>query len=339
MPIFSLVSLGSLWYLVGVTYASLIAVQPLPLAWKILFCLSAFLVSGTYKKASFTRTCSLCLLCLLFGACFTMQWRANYFTKYNPSHVQHFKAIVVDPPDVRDTKTLLTVLPNQAFGTGISGQPMQTPLRIHAGRYPIFHYGDELEITGQVSPPDSFNGFNYPLFLERYHIYGEVLKPRFVKIINHNKGSPLMSWLYNLRSNTEAYIQTTLPDPEASFLGGILLGEKRSIPVDIQEALQNTGTVHIIVISGSNITVMLEILLYFLPFSKKKSQFYATVIISLFIIIPFLINSIFFIDDCSSFLYWIFDVSPHICNHKTSKDKYKILFFSLIDISSTIFWI
>ncbi|NIV34463.1 MAG: ComEC family competence protein, partial [Anaerolineae bacterium] len=45
-----------------------------------------------------------------------------------------------------------------------------------------------------------------------------------------------------------------VPDPEASLLQGILLGIRSGIPEDLYEDYNTTGTSHIIVISGSNIT-------------------------------------------------------------------------------------
>jgi len=42
------------------------------------------------------------------------------------------------------------------------------------------------------------------------------------------------------------------PDPEASLLAGILLGVETGILADVAAAFRDTGTAHIIAISGQN---------------------------------------------------------------------------------------
>jgi competence protein ComEC len=51
-------------------------------------------------------------------------------------------------------------------------------------------------------------------------------------------------------------IYKLFPEPEASLLAGILLGADKSIPGEVQQAFKNTGTSHIIAISGFNIAII-----------------------------------------------------------------------------------
>lgn len=46
------------------------------------------------------------------------------------------------------------------------------------------------------------------------------------------------------------------PGPEASLLAGILLGVETTLPQSVRQAFWDTGTAHIIAISGFNITVV-----------------------------------------------------------------------------------
>jgi competence protein ComEC len=41
-----------------------------------------------------------------------------------------------------------------------------------------------------------------------------------------------------------------VPEPQASLLTGILLGDDAGIPKSVQEAFRTTGTSHVIAISG-----------------------------------------------------------------------------------------
>ena len=51
-------------------------------------------------------------------------------------------------------------------------------------------------------------------------------------------------------------IEVSLPEPQASLLAGILLGIKSSLPARFYEALISSGTVHIVVASGFNLSVV-----------------------------------------------------------------------------------
>ena len=53
-----------------------------------------------------------------------------------------------------------------------------------------------------------------------------------------------------------AFIAQILPEPHAGLLSGILFGVKSSIPYELRNALQTTGTLHITALSGMNITIL-----------------------------------------------------------------------------------
>ena len=47
-----------------------------------------------------------------------------------------------------------------------------------------------------------------------------------------------------------------LPSPQAELLSGIILGEKKSLPPEFRLALRDTSTLHIVVVSGQNLTLV-----------------------------------------------------------------------------------
>lgn len=51
-------------------------------------------------------------------------------------------------------------------------------------------------------------------------------------------------------------LQTLLPEPHAGLLAGLLFGVKSSIPPSLYDALVTTGTLHIIALSGMNISIL-----------------------------------------------------------------------------------
>jgi competence protein ComEC len=65
-----------------------------------------------------------------------------------------------------------------------------------------------------------------------------------------------MGGIFGLKSRAVAVLYQLWPDPEASLLAGILLGVETGIPDHVQQAFRDTGTSHIIAISGFNITIV-----------------------------------------------------------------------------------
>ena len=51
-------------------------------------------------------------------------------------------------------------------------------------------------------------------------------------------------------------LQAYLPEPHAGLLAGLLFGIKTSVPQSLYEALVQTGTLHIIALSGMNISIL-----------------------------------------------------------------------------------
>jgi competence protein ComEC len=57
-------------------------------------------------------------------------------------------------------------------------------------------------------------------------------------------------------SNFTYIIECVLPEPHAGLLSGILFGTKASLTPELYDALVRTGTLHIIALSGTNITIL-----------------------------------------------------------------------------------
>ena len=75
-------------------------------------------------------------------------------------------------------------------------------------------------------------------------------------IIERGQGNFLLRRIYDLKDNALHRIYVLWPDPEASLLAGILLGVESGISDQVQRAFRDTGTTHIIAISGFNITIV-----------------------------------------------------------------------------------
>lgn len=75
-------------------------------------------------------------------------------------------------------------------------------------------------------------------------------------------------------------INQLLPEPHAGLLAGILFGTRATLSNDLIEALTKTGTLHIVALSGMNITILESLIgSTLLPFIGKRHAAAATILL------------------------------------------------------------
>ncbi|PID31091.1 hypothetical protein CSA80_03075 [Candidatus Saccharibacteria bacterium] len=66
------------------------------------------------------------------------------------------------------------------------------------------------------------------------------------------------TWIDGFRRSFVAGIQTALPEPAASFGLGLLIGQRNTLPAAISHAFLMVGLMHIIAVSGYNLTILVS---------------------------------------------------------------------------------
>lgn len=170
------------------------------------------------------------------------------------------RGTVVSDPDHRETYTGLRVavdelrsFPGRALAPG-------GIVLVHASRFQPWSYGDRVEVGGYLETPPIFEGFSYRDYLARQGIHTLISRGR-VRLMGSGGGHPWLRSIYALRQTALRTIQQLFPEPEASLLAGILLGIESGIEVGVREAFNQTGTTHVIAISGFNITLIAALLI------------------------------------------------------------------------------
>jgi competence protein ComEC len=117
------------------------------------------------------------------------------------------------------------------------------------------NYGDRLLLSGELTAPAVYEDFSYRDYLARKNIYS-LIPFAAVEKLESDKGNPIWAMLYALRQRGVETLYRIYPGREASLLAGILLGDESGISQSVQTAFNNTGTRHIIAISGFNISII-----------------------------------------------------------------------------------
>lgn len=183
---------------------------------------------------------------------------AHHVAFYNDGPEVTLTGVVVADPDIRDRYTYLRVRA-ESLTTADATRPVHGDVWVRTSRYPYRTYGDRLEIVGRLETPPE-EDFSYRQYLARQGIYSMMSRPRLT-LLATDEGSRLLSLLYGLRRRAQATLAAILPEPEASLLTGILLGIESTLPDEVVDAFTRTGTIHIIVISGFNLTLVAGLLI------------------------------------------------------------------------------
>ena len=171
---------------------------------------------------------------------------------------------VIEPPDYRDNYTNLR-LSVSAVDTGDGDLEASGLLLVRVSNNQTFHYGDRLRLRGKLQTPPENEEFSYRDYLAAQHIHSYMSSAE-VTTLPDKGGNPISSALYALRDRSLENIYRMFPDPESSLLAGILLGVDTGLTRELQQAFKNTGTAHIIAISGFNISIIAGI--FFAFFSR-----------------------------------------------------------------------
>ena len=81
-----------------------------------------------------------------------------------------------------------------------------------------------------------------------------------MSVLAETGGSAFRRALLAVRERGRVTIQASLPEPQASLLTGILLGDDSGLPHALSDDFRTTGMTHIIAISGFNIALIIALL-------------------------------------------------------------------------------
>ncbi len=281
----TLVYLASAW-LVGIYLGSIFRLPLAALVLSGLLFLVVLFVGRNERRVSLPAAC---VVFLLLGT------GRYYLALHHPDEGQvdfyngrgriTMRGLVVGEPDVRDRWTNLRI-EAESLALDEQERPLRGKILAQTRRYPAYRYGDCLEIEGLLEEPPEFQDFSYKDYLARQGIHSTIYYPR-ITLLERDQGRAFWKALYSFKARAQNTIAQILPEPQASLLTGILLGVETGIPADLLEDFDDTGTRHIIAISGFNITVLAGALAAVARrlFSKRASLFIALVGIILYAVL------------------------------------------------------
>ncbi len=161
---------------------------------------------------------------------------------------------IIDEPDKRETNQKLTV--------SIKKDLAESTILISADLDGDFKYGDKINLSGKLEKPANFitdqgKEFDYVNYLRKDGIF-YVMKNTKVEVLSQGNGNKIKSTLFYAKEKFLEKIGIVIPDPENMLMGGLILGEKSSFSKELRQSFVNTGTIHIVALSGYNVTIIAE---------------------------------------------------------------------------------
>lgn len=174
------------------------------------------------------------------------------------------EGVVVRDPDIREHSVRLTVRPDTLNSDLI--YQVTANVIISADRFTEIVYGDRIKANGILGKPkpfetDSGRTFDYPMYLRAHGVSHEMNRTE-VTVLESGKGNLVVGALLSVAHLLDAGIKRALPEPESALLGGLILGEKQSLGEDITNAFRRAGVVHIIVLSGYNVSLVIASVMF-----------------------------------------------------------------------------
>jgi competence protein ComEC len=146
---------------------------------------------------------------------------------------------------------------------GLYGRPFRTGLMVYSRSLEDASYGDTVSFLADLKTPPGASvpgGLDWAGYLYRRGIVAEA---RATDLQLTGSAGPVIRLARSVRASALGTFGRALAPEPAAVFGGVVLGEKRGVPPDLKTAFQDSGAMHLLVASGSNVGFVVAVV-YFL---------------------------------------------------------------------------
>jgi competence protein ComEC len=205
---------------------------------------------------------------------------------------------ITQEPERKDSGQVLVVSSKQLFLATTTRKLCSSDIliRMKTKLYPRFEYGQEVYFKGKISQPFNFKSdtgrsFDYKGYLAKDDIFFEIKSASVEKTATDKMGNlpstaandfksgrvslliikaknKISATLFSIKRRFVSNLEHTLGEPYSALAAGLVVGEKSALGKDLLNDFRIVGLIHIVVLSGFNITVVgdaMRRILSFLP--------------------------------------------------------------------------
>jgi len=195
-----------------------------------------------------------------------------YVARYYRKKPIEVKGIVISDVQERDffkgKKTTFTLRVEQ-IKSPWGWRKKTGKILVNAFRKTNVAYGDFLHVEGKLHRPFNFSedkNFSYEDYLKTrgIHLLLSIKKDGRIEVLANNQGNSLRALSLMARYKLKRILSLNLTPKEAGIMQAILLGDRSHIPKHVRLLFVQTGTAHILAISGLHVGVVVGLILIML---------------------------------------------------------------------------
>ena len=232
----------------GILVSSFIFLSPILSVFVIFLGMVLFLAEKIHKRHVEKEVLFISLVLFSFGFGALRYSIKDFHESITPDSI----GIVISEPEQRDNSTRFILLSDNG-----------EKVLVNTDLYSDVSYGDRVSVEGKLEKPgiiesgDGGRPFDYEKYLSKDGIH-HILSFTKVKIVSNGHGNPIKNFLFKIKQSFVSKTKEILVEPYASLLSGLLVSGKDAMPKSILEEFRRAGVIHIVVLSGYNVTIIAE---------------------------------------------------------------------------------
>lgn len=271
-------------------------------AWLLLLLSLIALLGGFYAVTARVLRLATILFTLTLGLFSAFHYAIGHYdvgphhiaNAIEPARRYHMVGQVVDWPRLRPNRTEL-VVELDSLAAAYTFRPVHGRVMVRLSTPTTsIQRGDRLEFFGTIYPTierEDPTGFDYGRYLRLDRIFGTVYLPTELNIrVDRRSRAGLFAIVDGIRDAIRESFQQNLSPTAAAIASGFLIGETRDIPSGIYTLFRDTGTLHVLAVSGSNVALVvafvLAVLWIFRP-SRNRRYLILLLAIALFALLSY----------------------------------------------------
>ena len=258
--------------------------------------------SGMTLGGYYGMTVNICFLAFLFSCFFLFGWwrltaalpdYSDALKIYGyASSTAEFTGRIVKLDQTSDSQKLTVKSDRLISAVALTGEKYQGRnvsgrVAVKTALYPEWQLGSEVKISCNLSQPGKIDDFDYAKYLRQNQVF-VFCSLADVALAAEPPWYSFYGAAGRLKERLAQGINLSLPEPHASVIRGIVLGDGRGIPEHYNTVFANLGLTHIIAVSGSHLAVVFALVfaaLLAMGIRRQKTFWPAAAIIAGYVVL------------------------------------------------------